>query len=211
MFPGYFATGGKDGQFYCHAEQVITAHGAVRWKDESTVPFTGFGWRDRGWGRRKTEIMWDSGWDLGAALLPDDSVVAFMALRSHEIDRSQPLPVAAWRASGQSLSPAVRGVYHKDATAYPRSLELEFLDGYHMRGDQVKRTGTAALAMQEPDYGDDSVGLATNMRDYYAVFEDTQGARFPVYTQNGHVHNINVFNQADFRFVSPADVASVSE
>lgn len=200
MFPGYFATGKTDGQFYCHAEQVVTAEGVVQWRDEEAVPFSGFGWRDRGWGRRKTELMWDTGWDLGAAILPDDSVISFMALRNHEIARDSPLPVGAWRSDASSLSPCIRGNYHKDATAYPRFLELEFSDGYVARLNRVRPAGTVALAMQEPDYSEAGPGLATCMRDYYTVFSDPYGREFTLYTQNGHVHNINVFSGADFRF-----------
>jgi hypothetical protein len=201
MFQGYYATGKAGGQFYCHAEQVVTAEGWLRWKGGPEMPFSGFGWRDRGWGRRKTQLMWDSGWDLTAAILPDDSVISLIALRSHEVDRDAPMPIAGWRSDAHSLAPCIGGVYHKDAIGYPRHLELEFLDGYRMSADQVRRTGTVALAMQEPEVGPDSPGLGACMRDLWAVFADAEGREFPLFTQNGHVHKVDVFRNAEFKYV----------
>jgi hypothetical protein len=198
MHHGFYATG-KTGQVYCHTEQVITAEGTMRWKDGGQeLPFSGFGWRDRGWGRRKTQLMWTSGWDLVSAILPDDSVFSFIALRSHEIPEPAPMPVAGWYADAETLTPLVGGEYHKEATTWPRHIALDFEDGHRVVGDLVRPTGSAAVAMQESEVSPDSPNMATAMRDYYAIMRDPQGREFSMFTQNGWVHKIDVFRDAQF-------------
>jgi hypothetical protein len=203
MFAGYYATGKVDGQHYCHAEQVVTAQGWMRWAGGPELPFSGFGWRDRGWGRRKTQLMWDTGWDLVSAILPDDSAFSFIALRSHEVPRDAPMPIAGWRSIEDSLSPCVGGLYHKDAIGYPSRLELDFLDGYRLESRQVRRTGTVALAMQEAETGPEAPGLGACMRDLWAVFADSSGREFPLMTQSGHIHKVDVFRGAEFKYARP--------
>jgi hypothetical protein len=198
MFKGYYATG-KTGMVYCHAEQVITAEGTMRWKDGGKeLPFSGFGWRDRGWGRRKTQLMWNSGWDLVAAIMPDDSVFSFIALRSHELPEPAPMPVAGWYSTADTLQPLVGGAYYKEATTWPKRIELDFEDGHRIEGDLVRPTGKAAVAMQESEISPDMPNMATAMQDYYAIMRDPQGREFSMFTQNGWVHKVDVFRDAQF-------------
>jgi hypothetical protein len=197
MFKGFFATG-KTGQVYCHAEQIVTATGFLRWKGSKEVPFSGFGWRDRGWGRRKTELMWNTGWDLVAGILPDGSAFSCTALRSHEIPEPAPMPVAGWWTDGTSLSPLVSGEYHKEATACPKHIALEFANGRRVVGDVVRPTGRVAVAMQESEFGPGASIIAATMQDYYAILADPAGQQFSVFSQNGYVHKVDVFRGAQF-------------
>lgn len=198
MFPGYYAVG-ESGQVYCHAEQVITAEGTMTWKaDGRELAFSGFGWRDRGWGRRKTQLMWNTGWDLIAGVLPDDSVFSVIALRSHELPEPAPMPVAGWYADASTLTPLVGGSYHKEATACPMAYEFEFLDGRVLKGNVLRPTGRVAVAMQEAEVGPESSGIAATMQDYYARFVDPERGEFSVFTQNGYIHKVDVFRGAQF-------------
>ena len=197
MFKGYFATC-KTGQVYCHAEQVVTATGFLRWKGGKEVPFSGFGWRDRGWGRRKTELMWNTGWDVVAGILPDSSAFSFMALRSHELPEPAPMPVAGWWTDGATLAPLVGGAYHKEATACPKHIELEFANGHRVVADVVRPTGRVAVAMQESEFGPGAAGIAATMQDYCAIFAEPNGQQFSVWSQNGYVHKVDVFRGAQF-------------
>jgi hypothetical protein len=198
MFKGFYATG-ESGQVYCHTEQVITATGTMTWKaDGKELPFTGFGWRDRGWGRRKTQLMWNTGWDLVSAVLPDDSVFSFIALRSHELPEPAPMPVAGWYSDATTLTPLVGGTYYKEATACPMAYDLQFENGLTLKGELVRPTGRVAVAMQEAEVGPESPGVAATMQDYYAMFRDPEGREFPVMTQNGYIHKVDVFRGAQF-------------
>ena len=197
MHKGFYATG-KTGQLYCHAEQIITATGYLRWKGGKEVPFNGFGWRDRGWGRRKTELMWNTGWDLIAGILPDGSAFSCTALRNHEIPEPAPMPVAGWWTDGTQLSPLVGGEYHKEATAYPKHFALEFANGHRVVGDIVRPTGRVAVAMQESEFGPGASGIAATMQDYNAIFVDPNGQEFSVWSQNGYVHKVDAFRDAQF-------------
>lgn len=198
MFHGYYATG-EHGQFYCHTEQVIVAEGTMTWKaDGRELPFSGFGWRDRGWGRRKTQLMWNTGWDLVSAVLPDDSVFSFIALRSHELPEPAPMPVAGWYSDATTLTPLVGGYYHKEATAWPMAYHLEFEDGRTVTGELVKPTGRLALHLQEAEHRPDVPNITPTMQDYYAVFRDPDGKQYSVFTQNGYMHKVDVFRDAQF-------------
>lgn len=201
MFKGYYATG-ESGQVYCHAEQVVVAEGTMRWKvgpdAGKEIPFKGFGWRDRGWGRRKTQLMWNTGWDLIAAVLPDDSVFSVIALRSHEIPATAPMPVAGWYADADTLVPLVSGTYHKEATACPMHYDLTFANGHRITADLVRPTGRVAVAMQEAELDNPDMNMAATMQDFYATFRDPDGNEFPVFTQNGYVHKVDVFRDAQF-------------
>jgi hypothetical protein len=202
MFPGYYAVGedgGRRGQVYCHAEQVITAEGSVTWRsDGREIPFLGFGWRDRGWGRRKTQLMWNTGWDLVSAILPDDSVFSFIALRSHELPEPAPMPIAGWFSDRTTLAPLVGGHYYKEATAAPRDYHLVFDNGTELRGTIVRPTGRVAVAMQEAEVGPDAPNMAATMQDYYAIFRDDAGREFPLFSQNGYIHKVDVFRNGQF-------------
>ncbi|HEX4107370.1 MAG TPA: hypothetical protein VHX88_04505 [Solirubrobacteraceae bacterium] len=210
MFHGYYATGKTDGQFYCHTEQVIIAEGTLKWKGEKELPFKGIGWRDRGWGRRKTQAMWDSGWDLLAAVMPDESVWSIIALRSHEFSKEEPQPVAGWYSDATSLSPCTGGVYHKDSNMWPRHVELEFLDGHRIVGDQVRRAGTVVTSMQEAEVSPESPGFAASMRDHYAIMADDQGREFLMFSQCGVNHKVDAFRNPQFIYREPAAVPAGS-
>ncbi|AEH07609.1 MULTISPECIES: hypothetical protein [Protofrankia] len=197
MFRGYYATG-ESGQVYCHTEQVVTANGTMRWRGGPELAFSGFGWRDRGWGRRKTQLMWNTGWDLLSAILPDDSVFSVIALRSHELPEPAPMPVAGWWSDAHTLVPCVGGVYHKEATACPKHYELEFSNGHRIAGDLVRPTGRVAVAMQEAEVGPEAPNWAATMQDYYAIFVDPEGREFPLFTQNGYIHKVDVFRGTQF-------------
>jgi hypothetical protein len=198
MFNGFYATG-ETGQVYCHTEQVITAEGTMNWRDDGKeLSFSGFGWRDRGWGRRKTQLMWNTGWDLVAAILPDDSVFSFIALRSHELPEPAPLPIGGWYSDPNTLTPLVGGYYHKEATAAPKAYGLRFENGLEISGECIRPTGRVAIAMQESEIGPDAPNWAATMQDYYAMFRDPEGSEFPVFSQNGYIHRVDVFRDAQF-------------
>jgi hypothetical protein len=198
MHKGFYATG-ESGQVYRHTEQVITAEGSLTWKkDGREVPFKGFGWRDRGWGRRKTQLMWNSGWDLFSAVLPDDSVFSVIALRSHELPEPAPLPVAGWYSDATTLTPLVGGTYWKEATACPKHFDLEFENGKRIAGDVVRPAGRVAVAMQESEISPDAPNWAATMQDYYAIFRDGDGNEYPLFSQNGYIHRVDVFRGAQF-------------
>ncbi len=203
MFDGFFAKGSADGavgQFYSHAEQVVVAEGTITWKSEGQErPFSGFGWRDRGWGRRKTQLMWNTGWDLVGAVLPDDSVFSFMALRSHEIPEPAPMPVAGWWSDATTLSPLVRGYYHKQATMAPYEYSLEFENGKVISAQVVRPTGRMATALQEPEFGIPGMpNLTVGQMDWYALMRDPAGNEFEIFTQCGTMHRLDVFQDAQF-------------
>ena len=203
MFEGYYAkgeAGGTVGQVYCHTEQIIVAEGTMTWKaDGIELPFNGFGWRDRGWGRRKTQLMWNTGWDLVGAVLPDDSVFSFIALRSHELPEPAPMPVAGWWSDATTLSPLVGGFYHKEATMAPLAYRLEFDNGHVIEADVVKPTGRMATSLQEAEFGVPGMpNITPNMMDWYALMRDPAGNEFEIFTQCGTMHKLDVFKGAQF-------------
>jgi hypothetical protein len=205
MFPGYYATGKSDGQFYGHAEQVITAEGTMRWADGEPIAITGSGWRDRGWGRRKTQLMFNSAWDVVGAVLPDGGVFSLTTVKSHELSADAPTPVAGWRSDERALSPLVRGSYHKEATAFPLHLDLEFLDGYKVCASQVSKTGILPSSMQEAEIGPESPGLGAAVWDLCAIFADEAGRHFPVYTNHGYIHKVDALRHTDVRYDLPPE------
>ncbi len=202
MFEGYYAVGsngGQTGQVYCHTEQIITAEGTMTWKkDGIALPFSGFGWRDRGWGRRKTQLMWNTGWDLVGAVLPDDSVFSFIALRSHELPEPAPMPVAGWYSDATSLSPLIGGYYRKEASMAPLAYKLEFANGVVLEADVVKPTGRMATSLQEAEFDLDAPTITPNMMDWYALMRDGAGKEFEIFTQCGTMHKVDVFRDAQF-------------
>jgi hypothetical protein len=52
--------------------------------------------------------------------------------------------------------------------------------------------------MQESEVGPDTPNMAATMQDYYAVFRDPAGNVFPIFSQNGYVHKVDVFRGAQF-------------
>jgi hypothetical protein len=200
MFPAYYAVG-KMGQLYHHYEAVLEVSGWVQWKGEGRRLFDGVGWRDRGWGRRKTEKMFNTGYDLIGGILPDDSVFSLIALRSHEVSRDAPMPIAGWRSDTRTLVPATGGRYYKDSMAWPMELELDFLDGYRIDAHFVKRSTTIPGAWHDAE--PEASGMAHNIRDYWAVFETADGRPFTMFSNHGYIHKVDVFRDAEFRYALP--------
>lgn len=202
MFPSYYPTG-KFGHLYSHYEQLVTGEGWVQWKGRERRPFSGTGWRDRGWGRRKTEVTFDTSIDLVGGVLPDDSVFSAIALRSNEVAKGAPMPIAGWRASADSLSPLTGGLYYKDSMAWPARLDLTFLDGYRFSATTVRRTASLAAAWHDAE--PEASGIAHNLRDYYAVMEDGEGRPFTCFSNHGNIHRVDVFRDAEFKYIRPGE------
>lgn len=198
MFAGFYPMG-KAGHRYSHYEQLVTGVGWMEWKGGERVPFSGSGWRDRGWGRRKTEVTFNTSIDLVGAVLPDDSVFSVIALRSSEVSVDAPMPVAGWRSDGNVLVPAVAGTYHKDSMAWPTRLELEFQDGYVLRASTVRRGPSLPCAWHDAE--PEGSGMAHNLRDYYAVMADEEGREFTCFSNYGDVHKVDVFRGGRFHTI----------
>lgn len=206
MFKGYYSGGEVDGQFYSHLEQIITLEGTLRWKDGEPQPFSGFGWRDRGWGRRKTQLMWNTGWDLMSAILPDDSAFSVIGLRQHELPEPAPMPIGGWWTDGTDLSPLVGGYFHKDATSHPLRYDLEFANGHRVAAEYVHFNGRVQVAMQESETGPEAPNLAVAMIDMFSTFRDGDGNAFPVFSEQGFIHKVDVFRDAQFIHAGNAPV-----
>lgn len=195
MFPG-FNPSGKLGHSYAHTEQVIRGEGWIRWRGEERRPVTGFGWRDRGWGRRKTEATFGSGYDLVGGILPDGSAFAFQAMRNIETAQAERQPVAGFLTDERSLVPAVGGIYYKDSMSFPARLDLEFADGRRVTGNQVRRLSTLGTPFHEAE--PERSGIAHGARDYYAALVDPGGAEFAVFSNEGHMLRADVTRDARF-------------
>lgn len=195
MFPSFYPTG-KQGHQYSHYEQVITGEGWIKWGDEEPTPFSGVGWRDRGWGRRKAVLTFNTSMDLIGAVLPDDSVFSLIALRSGEVSKEAPMPIGGWRSAEGVLTPLVGGSYYKDAMCWPARIELEFADGYKFSAETMKRTASIPCAWT--DAAPDQMPISINLRDFYAVME-SDGKPFTVFSNYGDVHKVDVFNDAEFK------------
>jgi hypothetical protein len=197
MFPGYYPTG-KFGHSYSHIEQMIRVDGWLRWREDTApVSVSGFGWRDRGWGRRKSEISFDSGYDLVAGFLPGGEAFAFTAIRHPEVPAEDPMPLAGWLADEATLVPAVSGLYHKDAMSWPAALDLTFADGHRVQGTLRRRTSTLGTPFHdaEPEHS----GIAHGARDHYAVFIDPAGRPIPIFSNEGHMLRVDVTRGGAFR------------
>ncbi|MHB8692223.1 MAG: hypothetical protein ACYDHH_13355 [Solirubrobacteraceae bacterium] len=200
MFAGFYPTG-KEGHRYSHYEQLVEGEGWVRWGDGPRLPFRGTGWRDRGWGRRKTEQTFNTKIDLVGAVLPDDSVFSLISMRSNEIAADARMPVAGWRSDGDVLVPATSGLYHKDSMAWPAKLEIEFLDGYTVAARTIRRGPSIPCAWHDAE--PEGSGFAHNLRDYYAVMQDAEGRPFTCFSNYGDVHKVDVLRDAEFMFQAP--------
>lgn len=195
LFPGANPSG-KLGHSYSHTEQVIRAEGRVRWKGEGETRISGFGWRDRGWGRRKNDVTFATGYDLVAAILPDGSAFAFTAMRNIEHGPDAPVAVYGFRADAQNVTPATEGVYFKDSQSFPSHLDLVFADGSRVTGDRVRLGSTLGTPFHdaEPELS----GIAVAARDHYAVFATPGGQAFGVFSNEGHAHRANVTRDGKF-------------
>ncbi len=198
MFKGYYSSGDVDGQFYSHLEQIVTLEGTLRWKDGEPQHFSGFGWRDRGWGRRKTQLMWNSGWDLMSAVLPDGSAFSVIGLRQHELPEPAPMPIAGWWTDGTTLTPLVGGQWHKEATTLPLRYDLEFANGHRIAAEFVRLNGRVQVAMQESEPGPEAPNWAVAMIDMFSTLRDADGNEFPVFSEQGFTHKVDVLRGAQF-------------
>lgn len=197
LFPGIYPTG-KQGHSYSHVEQLIRGEGNVRWRDGAGSPIDGFGWRDRGWGRRKSEMTFGSGYDLVGGILPDGTSFAFTGMHNVEHGAGAPLPVYGFHCNGETVSPAVGGTYYKDSMSFPAELNLEFANGTRVVGTQVRRVSTLGTPWHDAEPA--TSGIAAAGRDYYSVFTDPNGAEFGVFSNEGHMLRVDVTRGAAFSY-----------
>jgi hypothetical protein len=195
LFPGANPSGAQ-GHSYSHTEQVITGTGTVRWRDGTERAITATGWRDRGWGRRKNVLSFGTGYDLVAGILPDGSAFAFTAMRNVEHGPDAPLPVYGFLTDAAGVVPAVTGSYFKDSMCYPTRLGLEFADGRRVDAEQIGRLSSLGVPFHDAE--PDRMAAAVNARDYYALMADPPGARFAVFSNEGHAMRVDVTRDAKF-------------
>jgi hypothetical protein len=200
MFPDVYPSG-RSGFTYSHTEQLIRLEGTLRWADGTERAVNAFGWRDRGWGRRKSELTFGTGWDLLGAILPDGTVFAFTAMRNVEHGEDAPLPAYGFHSDSETIVPAVGGRYWKDSMCFPFLLDLEFAGGRRVTGHQVRRVSTLGVPMHEAEH--EHLAIAVAGRDYYAVLEDPDGNEFCVFSTAGHGILADVTRNAKF-FYDPA-------
>lgn len=200
MFPGVYPTG-KQGHSYSHVEQLIRGVGTLRWSDGTGTRIDGSGWRDRGWGRRKSEMTFGFGYDLVAGILPDGTTFAFTGMHNIEHGVGAPLPVYGFHCDGGTLTAATGGIYHKDSMSYPAELDLEFGNGRRVTGTQVRRVSTMGVPWHDAE--PKASGIAAAGRDYYAVLADQDGTEFGVFSNEGHMLLVDVTRGATF-FHDPA-------
>lgn len=195
MFPGANPTG-QQGHSYSHTEQVIRGEGVVRWHGGSDQQISAFGWRDRGWGRRQNTVSFGTGYDLVAGILPNGSAFAFTGMRNVEHAADAPLPVYGFLTDATGAVPAVGGIYFKESTSFPLRLGLEFADGRRVDGELVHSISTLGVSFHDaaPEKGSIAVGA----RDYYSMMQDPSGARFPVFSNEGHTLRANVTSGVRF-------------
>jgi hypothetical protein len=195
LFPGVYPTGAQ-GHSYAHTEQVVRASGTLRWEGEPDRAVSAFGWRDRGWGRRKSEMTFGAGYDLIGGILPGGEAFAFTAMRNVEHGPDAPLPAYGYLSDAASVTTAVGGIYYKDSMSFPLELDLEFADGRRATGTQVRRASTLGTAFHEAE--PEVSGIAVGARDYYAVLADPEGREFCVFSNEGHTLLANVTRGSKF-------------
>ena len=191
---------GKQGHSYSHTEQVVRGEGTVRGRDGRERQFSGFGWRDRGWGRRTNELSFGTGYDLIAGILPDGSAFALSGMRNVEHTADAPLPIYGFLTDADGVVPAVGGIWHKDSMCYPTRLGIEFAGGRRLDAEQIGRVSTLSVPFH--DAQPEVFGIAVNARDYYAMMADPSGTRFPVFSNEGHALRSDVTGGARF-FYAP--------
>jgi hypothetical protein len=201
MFPGFYQSGERSAHTYGHAEQSVRFTGTFAWSGEPAVALSGPGWRDRGWGRRKSTSSFNSGYDMVNGVLPDGGVFTLMAFRSPEVDPAAPLPLGGWYADEESLTPAVAGRFWKDSVGWPEHVELTFANGRRFAATLARRHFSIAVPFHEAEH--ELVPFAHGIRDYFAELTDDDGRTFPVHANSGHMHLANV--TADARFVHADD------
>jgi hypothetical protein len=198
MFPDVYPSGEKSGYSYSHIEQLIRARGTLTWPGEAPRRVDAVGWRDRGWGRRKTEMTFGAGWDLLGGVLPDGATFAFTAMANVDHGPDAPLPAYGFHCDGDTIAPAVGGRYLKDSLSYPWALDLEFAGGRRIVATQVRRASSLGVPIHEAEH--DHVPIAVVACDYYALLADADGRTFPVFSNQGHTILADVTRHARFFF-----------
>jgi hypothetical protein len=206
LFPGANPSG-KDGYSYSHTEQLIRGEGSFRRRDDAAErAVSAVGWRDRGWGRRKSEISVGTGYDLVGGVLPDGSAFALSGMRNVEHAPDAPLPVYGFLTDATTVVPAVSGIYYKDSRSFPTRLGLEFADGRRVDGEFVQPLSTLGVSFHDAE--PDRSGIAIGARDYYSMLIDADGVEFPVFSNEGHALRADVTRDARFFGATAANVAA---
>lgn len=195
MFPGVNPSG-LHGHSYSHTEQVIRGQGTLTLADGTSREISGAGWRDRGWGRRKNDVTFNTGYDLVAGILPDGSAFALSAMRNVEHAPGAPLPVYGFLTDADTAVPAVSGDYFKDSLCFPSRLDLCFADGRRVVGEQAERRGSLGVSFHDAE--PEMSGIAVAARDFYATLRDPDGAHFTVFSNEGHAMRANVTRGGKF-------------
>jgi hypothetical protein len=195
MFPGANPSG-KQGHSYGHTEQVIRGEGTVSWRDGRRSDISSSGWRDRGWGRRKNILTFGAGYDLIGGILPDGTAFALTGMRNVEHGPDAPLPIYGFLTDANGAVPAISGLYRKDSMSFPALVALEFADGRRIDAEQTARLSTLGVPFHDAE--PHLIDIAVNARDYYAMMADQSGARFAVFSNEGHSARTDVTRGAKF-------------
>lgn len=196
MFPGFYQSGSDSSHSYDHVEQSVTFAGQFAWHDEAPVEVSGGGWRDRGWGRRRSTSSFSAGYDMVNGALSDGSVFTLMAFRNPDVPIDAPLPLSGWLSSPDTLTPAVSGRFWKDSIGWPTHVDLTFADGRAI--ELTLRQRRFSIAVPFHDAAHEVIADAHGIRDYFATFTDADGALATVHANSGHMHLANVTANAQF-------------
>lgn len=204
MFPGFYQAGEASEHSYDHIEQSLTFSGRFAWDGEGPVAVAGTGWRDRGWGRRRSTSSFAAGYDMVNGALADGSVFTLMAFRKPDLTPADPLPLGGWFADASSLTPAVAGRFWKDSIGWPTNLDLTFANGRSL--ELTLRQRHFSIAVPFHDAAHDVVPEAHGIRDFFATFADADGNPATVHANSGHLHLANVTAASRFIY-DPVPVA----
>lgn len=196
MFPGFYQSGDASEHSYDHIEQSLTFAGRFGWDGEEPVEVSGTGWRDRGWGRRRSTSSFAAGYDMVNGALADGSVFTLMAFRNPDLGAAEPLPLGGWFADAATLTPAVAGRFWKDSIGWPTNVDLKFADGRSL--ELTLRQRHFSIAVPFHDAAHDVVPAAHGIRDFFATFTDGDGRPATVHANSGHLHLANVTASARF-------------
>jgi hypothetical protein len=206
MFPGFYQSGQTSSHSYGHAEQSLSFSGTVGWSGAEPTAVDGWGWRDRGWGRRRSTSSFSAGYDMVDGVLADGGVFTLMAFRNPDLPADSPLPLGGWYSNDSTLVPAVSGTFWKDSIGWPERIELTFADGRAFRSRLHRRHFSIAVPFH--DAAHELVSAAHGIRDYFGELIDSDGAVFPMHANSGHMHVANVTASSTFVFADPAEGTS---
>jgi hypothetical protein len=203
MFPGFYQSGRSSSHSYGHAEQSLAFSGTVGWADGEPTAVSGWGWRDRGWGRRRSTSSFSAGYDMVNGVLADGGVFTLMAFRNPDLPVDAPLPLGGWYSDESTLVPAVAGTFWKDSVGWPERVDLSFSDGRTLRSRMHRRHFSIAVPFH--DAAHELVSAGHGIRDYFAEMVDSDGAVFPVHANSGHLHLANVTASSTFVFADQTE------